>query len=162
MTATNITPFKQRAIIDTNVLLRLPQFLATRQTEYGETPILDAFTSGEYTPCICFQSLAEFWAVAGRPVHVNGLGFSVKQVDKMVQRLRRYMQVIPDRPEALDIWVNLCNEHHIIGKKTHDARLISTAIADGVTAIVTFNTADFQHFKDVLIVEPRFATDSQP
>ncbi|MGA3074534.1 MAG: hypothetical protein ABSG56_12655 [Bryobacteraceae bacterium] len=73
-------------LVDTNVLLRLPQ------PEHPQYTIASTALAGvrrqESDLCIARQNLVEFWAVATRPVADNGLGLSPLMTAGEVRVLR--------------------------------------------------------------------------
>lgn len=148
---------KPRILLDTNVLLRFQKLVLFTETKDGlKITRPGELITARFQPCICFQNIVEFWAVAGRPIKENGLNLSLESIYHQVQRFRKTFVLIPDKPEAVDIWINLCNNYSISGRKVHDARLASTAIANGINTVLTQNIADFHGFKEISVLEPNF------
>ena len=101
------------------------------------------------------QRVAEFRAVATRPVgSLNGLGLSTAEARAMVDLLRRRFPVLPEPDETLDIWLDLVTRYGVSGKTTHDARLVATMLANGVTRILTFNGTHFARFAEITVETP--------
>lgn len=98
------------------------------------------------------QNLMEFWAVATRPTAANGLGFSVADADAERQRLESLFPILPDLPGLYDRWVWLVNQFHVMGKPTHDARIVAAMLEHSITHILTFNVRDFQRYAPLGIV----------
>ena len=136
----------ERVLVDTNVLVRLVQLSGIPDEEL-------ASMLGEYNVCTTFQNLAEFWSVATRRAVVNGLGLSIEAVSERVEKIRQVFEVLPDEPASLDIWVEICKKYQVSGKRVHDARIVATALANGVTVIATRNHSDFQGFQEVSMVD---------
>ena len=90
------------------------------------------------------QSLYEYYAVASRPKDVNGLGRSPEDAARDVLRFRQSFTVLPDPPNLLDAWLELCREHGVSGKPAHDARLAAYARLHGIVTLVTLNARDFR------------------
>jgi predicted nucleic acid-binding protein len=44
--------------------------------------------------------------------------------------------------------------HKVVGKKTHDARLVAAMNVHGVSHILTFNTGDFKRFVGIQTIHP--------
>ena len=85
------------------------------------------------------QSLYEYYAVASRPKDVNGLGRSPEDAARDVLRFRQSFTVLPDPPNLLDAWLELCREHGVSGKPAHDAYA-------RLHGIVTLNARDFARY----------------
>jgi predicted nucleic acid-binding protein len=104
--------------------------------------------------CIIPQNLIEFWAVATRPVAANGLGLTIDQTTRRLRRLKRLFKLQPDTPAIFTEWEKLVIQYQVIGKPTHDARLVAGMIAHNLTHILTFNTDDFKRFSSITAVDP--------
>jgi predicted nucleic acid-binding protein len=52
--------------------------------------------------------------------------------------------VLPEPPEALDLWLDLVIRNSLRNKRSHDAHLLATMRANGVTELLTLSAADFQ------------------
>jgi predicted nucleic acid-binding protein len=92
---------------------------------------------------ITAQVLFEFWSVATRPVSVNGLGWTAAQTRVAVDGFRGRFSVLPELPAVIDLWLDLVTAHDLKGKRVHDAHLLATMKANGVSRLLTLNTADF-------------------
>lgn len=71
----------------------------------------------------------------------------------------RYFQsvfdLLPDIPAIYDQWLALVMAHNVQGKQAHDTRLVAVMKVHSITHMLTFNTADFRGFTDIVIVHPR-------
>ena len=74
-----------------------------------------------------------------------------------------------DRPITSFLWLGadvstrllqLLTTHPITGRQVHDANLLATMLEHGVGRLLTFNTADFQSFADVITLVPLPAATS--
>jgi predicted nucleic acid-binding protein len=54
--------------------------------------------------------------------------------------------LLPDPPNILALWRDLCKHHEVKGKQVHDARLVALMEAHQVQKLLTFNIADFQRY----------------
>ncbi len=95
--------------------------------------------------CIVSQNLIEFWAVATRPLASNGLGLATDKATKEIKQLKRIFILCPDTQAICDVWENLVVKYQVMGKLTHDTRLVAAAIVHQLTHLLTFNTDDFTH-----------------
>ncbi len=139
--------------LDTNVLLRSVQPAAL---EYPL--VLSALTTLQKkgaTLCITPQNLIEFWAVATRPVEVNGLGLAPEQVEQEIDYLRRRFTLLPDSPAIFAEWLRLVKAAGTRGRQVHDARLATVMRVHGITHLLTFNGSDFTRYPGITMVHPR-------
>jgi len=104
--------------------------------------------------CIVPQNLIEFWAVATRPLAANGLGLTIAQAARRMRRLKRLFKLLPDTPAIFTEWEKLVIQHQVIGKSTHDARLVAAMMTHKIAHILTFNTDDFKRFSSITTVDP--------
>ncbi|MCU0245785.1 MAG: hypothetical protein MUC42_04375 [Bryobacter sp.] len=51
--------------------------------------------------------------------------------------------VLPEPPEVPDLWLDLVIRNSLRDKRIHDAHLLATMRANGVTELLTLNAADF-------------------
>ncbi|HEY7392059.1 MAG TPA: type II toxin-antitoxin system VapC family toxin [Bryobacteraceae bacterium] len=100
-----------------------------------------------------FQNVAEFWNIATRPIVNNGLGFSSVLALEELEKIERFLAVLPDSPAVYAEWKRLVVRHGVLGSKVHDARLVATMNVHGIRRILTFNTADFSRY-DIEAVHP--------
>lgn len=101
------------------------------------------------------QVVVEFWAVATRPLSVNGLGFTPKRASQLVGRLEVLGMMLPDPHDLHARWLDLVTTHGVSGKKVHDARLVAFMLGHGIGHILTFNGADFARYPGIIAVDPR-------
>ena len=133
-----------KVLIDTNIALRLAQ---PNSPQYPVAlRALSKLRRRGDNLFICLQTMAEFWAVATRPVANNGFGRTIAQADVGLRRLETQFTFLEDPPTTRDVWRRLVRDRGVAGKPTHDARLAATAITAGVPAVLTFNVGDFARF----------------
>ena len=133
-----------RVLLDTNVLLRSifgpPAARATARravrTLQGQGDDL----------LVCLQNLTEFWQNATKTKAANGYDLSIAEADRRVGLIMTDFTFLPDPPGTLTVWRRLTVSHDVRGTLVHDARLAATAIAAGVSQILTFNGRDFARF----------------
>jgi predicted nucleic acid-binding protein len=101
------------------------------------------------------QNLIEFWAVATRPVDVNGLGMSTAWAAAQLGNIKHFFNFLPDAPETFQEWEKLVVQHQVVGKKAHDARLVAAMHVHGISHILTFNGADFSRYVTINVIEPK-------
>jgi predicted nucleic acid-binding protein len=144
-------------LIDTNVLLRLAQKKHPMRPD-ARRALVTLRKQGEEL-CIFPQNIIEFWAVATRPLANNGLGLTVDEaaVDEAareIKKLKRLFKLLPDTPAIFTEWEKLVIQHQVLGKPTHDARLVAAMTTHKIARILTFNTDDFKRFSNITAVDP--------
>ncbi|WP_315784832.1 type II toxin-antitoxin system VapC family toxin [Fischerella sp. JS2] len=137
--------FTRSILIDTNVLLRFI-FRTDPQYPVVRTAIRKLRTE-KHTLYISSQNCIEFWNVATRPIAKNGFGLTPTDVKRMLQRIERLFPLLPDTPVVT---------YSVSGVQVHDARLVASMKANGVTHILTFNTRDFARYvvEGIVVVDP--------
>jgi predicted nucleic acid-binding protein len=102
----------------------------------------------------CPQNIAEFWNVATRPPHLNGLGLSHEEVLQEVSSVERLLTMLPDIPAIYAAWKEIVRDHKVQGVKVYDARLVATMSVYAVESILTFNVADFKRYGVIAALHP--------
>lgn len=140
-------------LVDTNVLLRSIQNTHPMH-ETSVYAIQSLFEQGESLSIIS-QNLIEFWAVATRPVHANGLGLDIAAIIQEVAQLKVFFTLQPDVPDIFFEWEKLVIKYQVIGKQVYDARLVAAMIAYQMKHLLTFNIDDFKRFSEIEAIDPR-------
>lgn len=140
-------------LVDTNILLRSAQPSHTMHADAARA-VGELLARGEILSIIP-QNIIEYWAVATRPVEANGLGMSVSETAAEVTGLQSIFQILPDNAEIFSEWKRLVSKHEVKGKEVHDARIVAAMLAHRVTHLLTFNTADFKRYTEIIAVNPR-------
>ena len=81
------------------------------------------------------------------------VGFSVALVLAEVDKIERFLTVLPDSPAVYSEWKQLVVRHSVLGSKVHDAKLVATMNVHGIRRILTFNTDDFTRY-DIDAIHP--------
>jgi len=139
-------------LLDTNVLLRMTDGNSTHHQLAGEA--VSTLLARRNEVYVTAQNLIEFWAVATRPLDVNGLGWTTPRTATEVEQLLTKFPLLEDSPNILTSWLTLVTAYDIKGKKVHDARLVATMQAHGVTHLLTFNTDDFKGYPNITLLHP--------
>lgn len=140
-------------LLDTNILLRSSD---PDSSSYQSTrDCVAALASRKDELFITPQTLIEFWAVATRPIEVNGLGWDSRKAAEELRTILMLFPMLPDSPEIFGTWQRLVAERNVSGKRTHDARLVAVMLVYRVLSIVTLNPGDFHGFPDIKVIEPR-------
>jgi hypothetical protein len=79
------------------------------------------------------QSIAEFWAVATRPVAQNGLGLDVVSTASAIVEIERTFEVLlSDEAMVYPHWKRLVVEQRVTGRRIFDARLVAVMLSHGI------------------------------
>jgi predicted nucleic acid-binding protein len=138
-------------LADTNILLR-----RTQPDHPNHTLAVESVAKLLATPepvYFTLQNMSEFWNVATRPVANNGLGFPVTLALAELEKIERFLTVLPDSPAVYGEWKRLVVQHSVLGSKVHDAKLVATMKVHGIRRILTFNTDDFARY-DIEAIHP--------
>lgn len=142
-----------RYLLDTNVILRfcnpsdVQHDLATEAISYLLNQGDECFLTG--------QVLIELWVVATRPVEVNGLGWTTEKTRQIIDELLYRFPLLEESPQIFFSWLDLVTTNQVMGKRTHDARLMAVVLANNITHILTFNSSDFAVKSMITVICPQ-------
>ena len=140
-------------LLDTNVVMR---FCNASDVQYETATNAIAQLLAKEDECFLTpQVLVEFWVVATRPTEVNGLGWTAAQTRATIDQLLTRFPVLEETSQIFPNWLHLVTSGNVIGKRTHDVRLIAIMLAHGVTHLLTFNPGDFAITSEVTVVRPQ-------
>lgn len=140
-------------LIDTNVLLRSIQQADPMHADAKRASA--TLTRQDQQLSIVAQNLIEFWAVATRPTVNNGLALSIDQTAQHIATFRRVFTLLTETPDIFLEWERLVDQHKVIGRQVHDARLVAAMKVHNVTHLLTFNTDDFKRYDEITVVNPQ-------
>lgn len=147
-------------LIDSNILIRLVQHSDAMHHDAQNAYRMLRLQSEEL--CIIPQNLIEFWAVATRPIRANGLGLTINETLNESSLLRRLFILKPDTATIFSEWENLVVKYQVIGKQTHDTRLVAAMTVHQISHLLTFNTNDFKRFTEITAIDPRSIASTHP
>jgi len=120
-----------RVLVDTNIV--------TRSAQPGHPMYQDATDAvstlrqrGEQL-CLVPQNLYEYWAVCTRPAGENGLGLDATEAQAELARVKGLFEVLADSSAIYPAWERLVTQHAVMGRNSHDARLVAAMEVHGVT-----------------------------
>lgn len=136
--------------VDTNVLLiATDEFRALHQEAMQ---LLSGSATQGLSLAISGQVLREYLVVATRPVDVNGLGLSTEVAVANFNEFLGSLNMCEETVEVSRRLRQLALAHDLQGKRLHDANIVATMEAHGISALVTQNAGDFTPFEDVAIL----------
>ena len=87
-------------------------------------------------------------------VDTNVLLRSIQQADPMHADAKRAAAILTRQDQQLSI----VDQHKVIGRQAHDARLVAAMKVHNVTHLLTFNPDDFKRFSEITVVNPQDVT----
>lgn len=141
-----------KILVDTNILVRSSHVGSSFQGIAVNA--LNRLRDQQHELRTVPQVLYEFWAVATRPVENNGLGLSVATVDMQLRLYQTLFPTLRDERGILLRWQTLALESSVVGKQTHDARLVAAMYRHGLTHLLTFNSAHFDRYQSISVLDP--------
>lgn len=139
-------------LLDTNVLIYLVSIGAPEHA--AATAAVGRILASGDKAVIAAQSVYEFWSVATRPITANGMGWTVERTRSTVETFLARFPILHEPPEVVGIWIELVAARGVKGKRVHDAHLLATMKANGLSHLLTFNVSDFPATDDLAILPP--------
>lgn len=146
MTSVDPTPL---VVVDTNVLLA-----ATDTSRVDHAAATQFLNRDERRLALTPQIVREYFAVATRPIEMNGFGLPADDAVANVQELLDDMELLPEDAGTTHRLVALIERGFGVGKQVHDANVVAVALAHQAGAIVTGNTRHFSRFVELIRIEP--------
>jgi predicted nucleic acid-binding protein len=139
-------------LLDTNVLTRIVNNVEPLYSKALQSVMI--LRSQGHDPCIVPQNLYEFWAVATRPLEQNGLGMTASETRAELNYFAPpLIRLFRDERAILPRWQDLVRAHDVLGKATHDARLVAAMLRHGIFYILTFDVS-LSRFDEVTVLTP--------
>lgn len=138
-------------LFDANVLVYAINTAAPQHPDSRRA--LDAAIAGDLIGLLVPQVLLEFFAIVANPRRTQR-PLPPVQAWAEVEALRAALPVLDVRPSALEILGELVAARQPVGQEIYDLFLIAQLRSHGVTAICTYNTADFAGIAGLRAVTP--------
>jgi len=141
----------ESGLIDSNVLVYAWWYEAPQNERARQ--VRDAAASGDLSACICPQVLQEFASVI---TDSRRYDFPFDSV-RAARQVRMYVACLPmifPGPYAVELLADLVETHGMVRQHVHDAALVATMLANGVTRIYTANVRDFAMFEEIEAINP--------
>jgi predicted nucleic acid-binding protein len=143
-------------LVDTSILGRLANS-ADRDYTAALRAVMELHRRGEVLH-VAPQNLVEFRNAATRPVVVNGLGLPATEVEAKTSDFEAAFPLLAETPDIYPAWKSLVGALGVIGKQVYDARLVVVCHLNGVSHLLTFNTAHFTRLAaqapGIVVVDP--------
>jgi len=83
------------------------------------------------------------------------LGWTTEQTRSTIDQFLDRFPLLEESPQVFPNWLNLVTAGKVMGKRTHDARIIAAMLANGITHLLTFNPSDFIGMSTITIIHPQ-------
>jgi predicted nucleic acid-binding protein len=103
------------------------------------------------------QILREYLVVNTRSFIITGIP-TMADIIQNLQALQNDFKVVQDSSQVLDNLISLLQTVPIGGKQIHDANIVATMQAYGISHLLTHNVRDFARFAHLITVVPLQAT----
>jgi predicted nucleic acid-binding protein len=141
-------------LVDTNIALRLAN--ASDREHLLVVHSVRTLTAAGETLFYTQQSRREFWNVCTRPLSANGRGMTIAETIVSLLAAAKFLSYLPDSAATGPVWDRLVRQYNVIGRAVHDAQLVASMLANGITHILTLNGVDFQRYSgEIIVVHPR-------
>lgn len=100
------------------------------------------------------QVIREYLVVATRPLSVNGLGLEPSAAIHNIKRFSKRLNLLEEGTDVSRRLTGLVERFDLKGKRIHDANIVATMLAVGVTKLVTDDTSDYRVFKEIDTFHP--------
>ena len=137
--------------VDTNILTRAT--IITAPLHSAAQAALLQFRQEGRNLWISHQVIREYVANATRP-QTYSQPIPTEQLLEQVKRFRIAFRITEDSSAVMDQLVALISKIPIGGKQVHDANIVATMLASGITVLFTHNTVDFARFSAYITIAP--------
>ena len=141
----------ERLFCDTNVLLSAVD--KKRALHRQALHVLDALPNQGVELCLNGQVIREFLVVSTRPIEVNGLGLTPQEAVGNADAIVDRCTILEENRDVAARLRQLVRAAGCAGKQIHDANIVATMQAHGVTHMLTDNLADFRRFSGLDVVD---------
>lgn len=138
--------------LDTNGLL-YQTFEDLDEIKYNKAiEILDELSNDGCNLFISSQILREFFAISTNSKIFQRPLTNQEAVQK-IQEFQDNFIILYDTNSSITILKKLIVQHKVERQKIHDTNIAATIIANNLDGLFTFNTKDFQIFKEIKLLE---------
>jgi len=138
-------------IVDANILVYA--FDADASQHLASRNLLDAGRVGTTTLYVTSQILCEFYSIVTNSRRVAKPRSAIDAI-AAIGGLLSFLHVLPIPARAVEGWLDLLRRRPVRGGEVFDLQLAATMLANGVNRIYTYNTGDFEAFKELAVSEP--------
>jgi len=136
--------------VDTNVLVYVDQ--AASAFHASARAAISRLERDGAALWISRQVLREYMAAVTRPNPAGVPPMTRREAATAAEGFLTAYLIAEDGPVATAHLLNLIRSVPIGGKQVHDANIVATMLAHGITRLLTFNSADFRRFEPMIAV----------
>jgi toxin-antitoxin system PIN domain toxin len=140
-----------RVFIDTNVLVAAS--VEAHPSHAVATALLERLARDGARACISTQVCREFLAVLTRGP-VEGRTFGIEEALAALDAWTSACELLDDGEPVLPELLDLVRRFSVRGKQVHDANVVATMRAHGLTTLATLNGSDFRRFDELISLAP--------
>lgn len=71
-----------------------------------------------------------------------------------LSKVTGWFKLLPEDSGVFPQWRTMVQQHGVLGKAAHDARLAATMLVHHVTHVLTLNATDFLRYKAITVLKP--------
>ncbi len=140
----------ERLFCDTNVLLSAVD--QRRPLHRHALHVLNDLPNRGVELCVSGQVLREFLVVSTRPVEANGLGMEPTAAVENVAAFLSRSTVLDETSDVSTSLARIVRTSGCSGTRIHDANIVATLLAHGLTHLVTSDRDDMRRFDGVVVL----------
>ena len=140
----------ETVFLDTNVLLTATD--RSRRHHDDARRILELANRSGIHLALSGQVLREYLVVATRPQDANGLGLSAEDALANAAKIRSRAVLCEETAAVTARLESLVRIHNLTGRRIHDANIVATMQAHGVSTLVSDNAGDFEALAGVTLL----------
>jgi predicted nucleic acid-binding protein len=144
-------PVPQACFVDTNVLVYAASLGAPLHKRASEELRRRAESGQELW--VSRQVLREYLAALSRP-QTFAKPRPARELVKDIRYFLSHFRLAEEGPDVTEKLLELIEKVEMGGKQIHDANLVATMLAAGITALLTHNVGDFVRFSERIEVIP--------
>jgi predicted nucleic acid-binding protein len=115
--------------------------------------LLDAARTGATTLCVTVQVLCEFYSIVTNARRVVKPRTSADALTAISDKLV-FLRVLPVPATTVDELMALLLRRPVTGGEIFDLQIVATMKLNGIPRIYTFNTGDFEPFREIEAITP--------
>ena len=144
-------------LLDANILVYAMDVGAPQHT--ASQRLLQAARNPATVLYLISQVLCEFYSIVTNPRRI-AVPYSPAEALQAIEALLALpgIRLLRTPEHAVRIWIGLLQRHPVTGSAVFDLQLVATMLANGIQRIYTFNTKDFQVFRELTVIAPTGAS----
>jgi predicted nucleic acid-binding protein len=136
-----------KAFVDTNILLRamMPQMAFHKQSE----ALIQTMWNDNVELWISRQVIREYLVQVTHPATFNPPLTSPRAIAQL-EIIQSLFRIADDTGQVTAQLLALIKAYPVAGKQIHDANIVATMLAYGISTLLTLNTADMERYEPLI------------